>query len=82
MRKNYENQFQVSTGLRLIYHCVSKYSRTLTQPSLSVVILENTITHTEPELYVVIVHYFKYTSDIARGSVSIQDENMSGGKIV
>ena len=50
------------------------------QPSLSVVVLENTITRTEPEQYVVIVHYFKYTSDVARGSVNIQDDNMSTGK--
>ena len=50
------------------------------QPSLSVVVLENTITSAEPEQYVVIVHYFKYTSDLARGSVSIQDNNMSTGK--
>ena len=52
------------------------------QPSLSVVVLENTITSAEPEQYVVIVHYFKYTSDLARGSVSIQDNNMSTGKSV
>jgi hypothetical protein len=45
------------------------------------VVLENTITQTEPELYVVIVHYFKYTSDVARGLVSIQDDNMSGGEV-
>ena len=64
----------------MTYYICNSDSIPVFQPSLSVVVLENTITRTEPEQYVVIVHYFKYTSDVARGSVNIQDDNMSTGE--
>lgn len=48
-------------------------------PSLSVVLLENTINLPTSELYVVVVHYFKYTPRVARGSVLVQDSNRSQG---
>ncbi|KAL5262010.1 hypothetical protein ACHWQZ_G007649 [Mnemiopsis leidyi] len=68
-----EDTFYHGTGVMLLNQ---------NSPSLSVVVLENTITSAEPEQYVVIVHYFKYTSDLARGSVSIQDNNMSTGDVL
>ncbi|XP_063691882.1 laminin-like protein epi-1 isoform X2 [Bolinopsis microptera] len=64
------------------YHGTGVMLLDQSSPSLSVIILENTITRTEPEQYVVIVHYFKYTSDVARGFVNIQDENNSGGDVL